>query len=1655
MRRASITPLVPHVSLKLIYKNKDIGAYVIQMEWFHFSDFHIGRPNGPQNLAMGSLIEAVECAVSKCDSKKIDAVFITGDIAHSGQASEYERFCNEFLLPLRKISAFEKTTVFAVPGNHDVDCDANIPIAWETIGKRNQEVFFCEDEDGIRYRSKRVDVFNSYWDFIQKNGIISPNPNKEVSFLKSDNVYPIDILTTNTAYFADRDIDSRGEMTPSPINSFRTLLGNRTGQKPLIILAHHPLTCMFKHEQKPLETFLVDKKAVLLHGHEHAPRVTFNNDGTIRTFGFGAVYLASQQSRSSAPYLNTFAHCRLDDKLYIRSFSWQSDSGKWLDTTTTQLTECLTHDTGEVYVHFPSFSSYSEDKVTMRDVQRAAPKPTKLFLIEDVHSDTINKLFPVSANLSSIYQKGEPKIREKSNNDGKMIFELESDSGQRNLLIFIWAVNHILSSKEVEAVNTELDTEGYSSATVISIGNISSDAKDMYLRLQARKPIEILTNEGLTADTSRLLTDNQRTVLLSLDAATHTTCLLLGQEDLYLLAMDESESEKQFFIVPSSGLRLSPTDPVVARLRKVDPDFAIMKYCGEASFDSSPKGSDFSENSYLEHCHKEYNVMKYAALANVGIRFSDLPLEKLYVNASASEVSDNNSMRPEQLIDDHLASYPISEELKEYIQSQLLSSVRQGERQETSQARDFCQKYSAVLITGDPGSGKTCFVKNEILAYCKKAISSSSSNEEQTINWHSNHIPVMVSLSEVVAEKDLDDKGILAIASRILERRGLIFPPEDINRQTLYGRIAFFFDGLDEVVSIEKRAQVVKHINNLVTEHINKGNRFVVTSRPAALQVVDLLPTLHKLELQGLTEIEIQTLAGRLLQLEIAGTQNGVHVGEGNLNDKDNIVITQLLNDCRRNPGISRMAQNPLLLTLLIMIYANAGAPSAKKHRIYEEAIKTLASVRGREAGHQPISAQDLRERLGAIALSVYKKESGLLPLRSEVSDIVRQVMIRQRGEDVSADDSNTFIQRVAESTGLIALEARHGEADGQAIVTFMHHSFLEYFAAIGLNREIETIDIEALVREPRWREILTLLAGIIGENADVSPIIKRFLPSKSDHDVDAKLLLFAMDCALECEIPSESAQRLISNGIKDCLIDGSGRLDVWVRAEIGQRLDYLIKVCGGSEFDGMLVDLMSKDDEAVSAAAIDLVGHVCASGYESAGILNAFKKACLRSNDVIWCAVCAAASKASVFRVKEAMKVIANCLKKSRRNQQAAYEALANVPSLAAKYWGDIINGLDDNNQRTSRLASIAAMHAGLNVDVISLNSTRKDILLRALDNVAIVSSSNEYRNLKMKKDTLNRLLTSQNIRDRILGIRLLPLADGEERYVYQMLIDLVRGKTPREELVAGLTALCWSGSVLALVTLDDLKIVIDHLKNGTADVRVAAVQLLGCFGKALITVEALLSENFSKLEIDDYCERISALSKAKVGTDRIRELFFQELNDYISDKKKMSPENLRRARTLLDAAKRLGETAPPTLVEKIRGLVDNFKVDDELKRKAILCFPAIAMPSEKTVKSVIKLCQNPLPDMEVDIVQVPSILAKKCRSNVDYVVASVGSLFELLKNLLSLHAKYSKRQPTDENEYLVTELRNGITDINQIIVAFKDFIDKGSQAAESKKTN
>lgn len=744
-----------------------------ELSWLYFSDFHFGRGQGGQGSAMASLVDYVSKELNR-SPKGVDAIFLAGDIAYSGIAEEYKLFEDNFLNPMRKLDIARNATVFAVPGNHDLDCDAGIPISWTSIGKRNQPIYFLESDKGHEVRSARSKAFSEYSDFISRNNIVGPDPLKEVSLLSIRDDFPVDILTINTSWFCDREHNSEEAILPCPLDSMRHHFQSRETPRTTVILGHHPIWCFLKEHQIPFETVLQESHAVYLHGHEHDPKATFKYDGTIRTLGFGASYLAPLESVATAPYLNSFASGRIDTKLHLTGYSWNFRLGCWENSTRTQFHNCgMPHESKEQALSFnlPLLTRGVEKPLATPALSTIARKSPEPYLITSISepSDTTWELF-LQFSKSHRKHEGGSAARELLS-DGKVEYILEQD-GKRDLFVCIPGHSHILSSTEIESYNTRLDTEDLYSVTILSLGKISNDANNMYTRLKARKPIEVLVNQDIVAHWRQLVSSGQAKIISSYDAGNTTARIVICDESVFLVAVNGGD-QSNFHVLGTEGTPLPSSHQVVRTLRDSIPAFATLNYTDTPFNRSTPGGEhQFDEQAYLEQCHKEYNAIRYAALASMGIRASDMSLESIYVDASACEKSDTQMTKVDEMLDDHLSAFPTTDEMKEQLKQQLRASLNVQDHRETSRAGEFCQKYGAVLLTGDPGSGKTCFVKAEILSYARRAMQSDPSNVEETNSWHSGHVPILISLSQVAAENDLKEKGILYIASRLLARRG-------------------------------------------------------------------------------------------------------------------------------------------------------------------------------------------------------------------------------------------------------------------------------------------------------------------------------------------------------------------------------------------------------------------------------------------------------------------------------------------------------------------------------------------------------------------------------------------------------------------------------------------------------------------------------------------------------------------------------------------------------------------------------------------------------------------------------------------------------------------------------------------------------------------
>ncbi|MBL0196215.1 MAG: metallophosphoesterase [Myxococcales bacterium] len=893
------------------------------MRWLHLSDLHVGNPSAQQQTALASLVAAIAQASA---SMKIDGVLISGDLAFSGQADEYKLFDQLVLTPLLALTAFDRAKVFAVPGNHDIECAQVDPIQWMGIGGERQKRYFDEDQHGARVRQPRARGFAPYSAFVRDGRVFSPRPDEEVSaqhLIDAEDVR-LQVVCTNTAFFSDKDPTVREyEFLPAPTASIRHRLLVVPDCDVRLVVGHHPIEWFLHEHRESFKSMLVQNNAVYLHGHEHDIRARFGGEG-ILSIGFGAAYQDKQDPDPANRnwYRNSFAIFELADAFHVVFYEWDPKNGRWVMATSLPSEfQKPSHILSGGYALSMARSRLNASK---QPTQRPTPQPRQICALGNL---SVADWQAVITQGHLVDQRDlEPGALQHAPNENPVTLVYQTTSG-RHMIRCIQSRSETISKTQVESWNNTIDYNSLQSLTVVSFGTITEDANTSYLRLRARKPLRILLGDEVAKVLGRVLPSAQVARMSTFDGR-NVDASILAFEGILLVLLRE-KNDAWFEIVGPDGQVVDAAHPAVRETRAVETELSRADYCPdradvtEAST-TSATAREFDRAAYLSRCHAEFNSARYTALAAIGIRLPDLPLDALYVQATA-ESGEQAGRRAtlSRSIDDMLDRLGLKGALRYQLETEMKRAYGLASAPETSGARLLYQEYGAICVQGDPGSGKTCFAKSELLAYCRPPGTEAA--------WYAKHVPVYVPLSAVIRRQD-GEVDILRAAIDSATTRGLPLRRQDLERLLKSGEVAFFFDGLDEVVSVEARSKVVAQIATLLEVGLASGNRFVVTTRPAAAQVVELPSQLKDIHLCGLSSEEQRALAGRVLRARVAEEAGEIAFAQTQLSIKDEAVVTQIVQDVAQSAGLRRLATNPLFLTLLVFIGANSGRPSARRH---------------------------------------------------------------------------------------------------------------------------------------------------------------------------------------------------------------------------------------------------------------------------------------------------------------------------------------------------------------------------------------------------------------------------------------------------------------------------------------------------------------------------------------------------------------------------------------------------------------------------------------------------------------------------------------------------------------------------------------------------
>jgi predicted NACHT family NTPase len=464
------------------------------------------------------------------------------------------------------------------------------------------------------------------------------------------------------------------------------------------------------------------------------------------------------------------------------------------------------------------------------------------------------------------------------------------------------------------------------------------------------------------------------------------------------------------------------------------------------------------------------------------------------------------------------------------------------------------RKYRHCVIVGDPGAGKSTLLKYLTL---------------QSVNHQLPDLPDLPIHIELNAFARSEYHDPLEFASSVWEERygfpkteALAYMQDNLKN----GKALLLLDALDETVAgttkedaEESYKHVAKAISDLATRYYQAP--VAVTARTAGYH--------QHARLVGFTELEVLDFR----QEDITQFVNRWFTSHPNPQKRSN--ATDLNTKLERSPRIQALASNPLLLSLIVIVYEDRLDLPDRRAELYKQCVETLLikwdSSRNIRRRHE-FNPDHKRQLLEEIAWHFhlqgqrYFAETELLTLIANFLPVVR----------LKEEQKAQILEEIAAVNGLLKEQARglHG---------FLHLTLQEYFVA---RYAIDHNQLDALLEhrgDPWWEEVILLYAG---QTPDASPLLQQLLGLEPQGTLQDDLFHTNLIMAGRCLAASQFVRHV---SLREEIITSLFKLLRTTRYSLTreQAADVLAEI-GGTEVNSHLLRLLS-DEQVVSGVRQDI----------------------------------------------------------------------------------------------------------------------------------------------------------------------------------------------------------------------------------------------------------------------------------------------------------------------------------------------------------------------------------------------------------------------------------------------------------------------------------
>ncbi len=355
-----------------------------------------------------------------------------------------------------------------------------------------------------------------------------------------------------------------------------------------------------------------------------------------------------------------------------------------------------------------------------------------------------------------------------------------------------------------------------------------------------------------------------------------------------------------------------------------------------------------------------------------------------------------------------------------------------------------------VLVLGDPGAGKTTFLRHLAVRLAGGA----------PVAGLPPGVPVLVPLADYGQDRERRVRPFAAFLADWLEGLGVAGARAILDH---LDEVVLLLDGLDELPEAGARRAVLDELARLEAAAVVVTGRTPVVDDLRAAQV-------RRFEIVG---------CGRPDRRQIREVIHRFHRILPRRHGRD---PDDLFRRIRQDRALRSLARNPLMLVFLILLHdLDAGLPDRRVevfHRLGELLVdrwrraRSLARAAGGEGGRSWTPA-DVMRVLGPLAWAMVKRR-GRPVGPAEIEEVLFEVERRRLPEEVAREAARRTLARLERDTALLV--RRPG---GWA---FVHLTVAEFFAAREVLRDGERwARLTARPFAYDSREIVVFAAGILG----------------------------------------------------------------------------------------------------------------------------------------------------------------------------------------------------------------------------------------------------------------------------------------------------------------------------------------------------------------------------------------------------------------------------------------------------------------------------------------------------------------------------------------------------------------------------------------------